>query len=127
MYPRPWRVTLMADFEVTRSQPSIPIFVSRTPSRWARPFREVAPWSPLESELTVCLILVAGSTRSTVCPLAMKAPCGIFIEVPALFNGGVVMPIVGKPPVSLPGPVAPVWAFRVCFTFLQLWGGRILV
>ena len=98
----------MADFEVTRSRPSIPVFVTSMPSKWAMPFREVAPWYPLESALPVCLILVAGSTRSTVCPLAMKPPCGLLIEVPAQFNRGVVMPIVNKTPVSLPGSVTPV-------------------
>ena len=97
-------VTFMANFEVTRSRTSIPVVVSW----WARPFREVAPWSPLESALPVCLILVSGSTHSMVCPLAMKAPCGLFIEVPAPFNRDVGMPIVSKTPVSLPGSVAPV-------------------
>ena len=127
MYPRPWGATFMAEFEVTWSRPSIPVFVSSMPSRWARPFIEVATWSPLDSELPVCLVLVAGSTRFTVCPLAMKALCGVFIEVPAPFNGDVGMPIVSKTPVSLPGSVAPVWAFRVRLAFLHFQGGIILV
>ena len=127
MYPRPWGVTFMADFEVTQSRPSIPVFVSSMLLRWASPFREVAPWSPLESALPVCLIVVSGSTRSKVCPFAMKAPNGIFNEVPAPFNGGVGMPMVGKTSVSLSGSVDPVWAFRVRLAFLHLRGGRILV
>ena len=106
MYHCPLGVIFMADFEVTRSQPIISVFVSSTSSRWDRPFREVAPWYPLELALPVCLTLVSGHTRSTVCPLAMKAPCGIFIEVTAPFNGYVEMPIVSKTLVSLPGSVA---------------------
>ena len=37
----------MANFEVTRSRPIIPVVVSW----WDRPFEEVAPWSSLEVPL----------------------------------------------------------------------------
>ena len=54
MYPRLRGVTFMADCEVTRSRPIIPVDVSW----WDRPFGEVEHWSSLEVSFPSFVALV---------------------------------------------------------------------